>query len=226
MTRTLLGVFAHPDDETFSIGATLARLHAEGVHTALYVATDGAAGRASGVELRDRAELARMRRAEMLRAAALLGVGRVTMPGWPDGELGEQDQSRVIAGIVRTMRLVRPDVVVTFGPEGGPNRHRDHMAISRAATAAFAAAPFDGWQPARLLQIAWSGRVAEHFGVAGPPVACRMNVGEWMEAKRRAFDEHRTQWDLRPRFEITVNEVEEFALAAGSPCADDDLFGA
>ena len=226
MTRTLLGIFAHPDDETFSIGATLARLHAEGARTALYVATDGAAGRASGVELGDPADLARMRRAELLRAAAVLGVGRVAMPGWPDGRLGEQDESEVIAGIVRFMRLVRPDVVVTFGPEGGPNQHRDHMAIARAATAAYGIAPIDGWQPARLLQIAWSGRVAEHFGLAGPPVACRMNVAAWMDAKRRAFDEHRTQWDLRPRFETTVNEVEEFALAAGSPCADDDLFGA
>jgi LmbE family N-acetylglucosaminyl deacetylase len=225
VTRTLLGVFAHPDDESFSIGATLARLHAEGARTALYVATDGAAGRASGVELRDRADLARMRRAEMLRAAAVLGVGRVTMPGWPDGELGAQDQSDVVAGIVRIMRLVRPDVVVTFGPEGGPNQHRDHMAVSRATAAAYAAAPIDGWRPARLLHIAWSGRVAEHFGVAGPPVVCRLNVAKWMEAKRRAFDEHRTQWDLRPRFEVTVSDVEEFGLAAGSPCADDDLFG-
>src|SRR5690606_36043074 len=110
-----------------------------------YVATDGAAGRASGVKICDRDELARVRRAEMLRAAAVLGIARVTMPGWPDGALGEQDEQIVVAGIVRVMRLIRPDVVVTFGPEGGPNQHRDHKTISLAATTAFAAAGVDGW---------------------------------------------------------------------------------
>jgi LmbE family N-acetylglucosaminyl deacetylase len=224
VVRTLLGVFAHPDDETFSIGASLARLAAEGARTALYVATDGAAGRSSGIEVRDRAHLARLRRAEMLRAAAVLGVGRVTMPGWPDGELGDQDQAAVIAGIVRTMRLVRPDVVVTFGPEGGPNQHRDHKAISRAATGAFAAAGIGDWRPARLLYCTWSERVAERFGVTGLPAGCRLDVADWMGRKRRAFDEHRTQWDHRARFEETVNPLEEFALAAGEPCAGDDLF--
>jgi hypothetical protein len=45
-----------------------------------------------------------------------------------------------------------------------------------------------------------------------------------METKRRAFDEHRTQSQHRARFEETVNEVEEFALAAGPECAEGDLF--
>lgn len=224
VTRTLLGVFAHPDDETFSIGATLPRLHAEGVRTALYVATDGDAGRSSGLPVRDPADLARIRRAEMLKAAAVLRVGRVLMPGWPDGKLGDQDEGAVVAGIVRAMRLVRPDVVVTFGPEGGPNQHRDHKAVSRAATAAFSAAATGGWRPSRLLYCTWSRRVAERFGVEGLPSDCRLDVAEWMETKRRAFDEHRTQSQHRARFEETVNEVEEFALAAGPECAEGDLF--
>ena len=224
VTRTLLGVFAHPDDETFSIGATLPRLHAEGVRTAVYVATDGDAGRSSGLPVSDPADLARIRRAEMLKAAAVLRVGRVLMPGWPDGKLGDQDEGAVVAGIVRAMRLVRPDVVITFGPEGGPNQHRDHKAVSRAATAAFSAAATGGWRPSRLFYCTWSERVAERFGVEGLPSDCRLDVAEWMETKRRAFDEHRTQWEHRARFEGTVNEVEEFALAAGPECAEGDLF--
>lgn len=228
MDRTLLGVFAHPDDETFAIGATLARLAAEGVRTALYVATDGAAGRASGVAVGDRAGLARLRRAELLRAAGVLGVGRVTMPGWPDGALGEQDPDAIVAGIVRTIELVRPDVVVTFGPEGGPNQHRDHKAISRAATLAFAAAAdghAGGWRPRRLFYFAWDADTEERFGVSSEPVSCRLDVAGWMDVKRRAFDEHRTQWDHRETFEFTVSAVEAFALAAGPAAPGDDLFG-
>jgi LmbE family N-acetylglucosaminyl deacetylase len=174
--------------------------------------------------VRDPADLARIRRAEMLKAAAVLRVGRVLMPGWPDGKLGDQDEGAVVAGIVRAMRLVRPDVVVTFGPEGGPNQHRDHKAVSRAATAAFSAAATGGWRPSRLLYCTWSRRVAERFGVAGLPSDCRLDVAEWMETKRRAFDEHRTQSQHRARFEETVNEVEEFALVAGPECAEGDLF--
>lgn len=206
------------------MGGTLARLASEGVRTAIYVATDGAAGRASGVEVRDRDDLARIRRVEMLRAAAVLGVGRLAMPRWPDGALGEQDQAEVVAGIVRIMRLVRPDAVATFGPEGGPNQHRDHKAISRAATTAFAEAASDGWRPRRLFYCTWSDRVAERFGIEGPPADCRVDVHNWMEAKRRAFDEHRTQWDHRERFEQTVNPSEDYALVSGPPCAGDDLF--
>ena len=123
------------------------------------------------------------------------------------------------------MRLVRPDFVITFGPEGGPNQHRDHKAISRAATTAFAHAASGTWRPARLFYCTWSEQVAERFGVAGLPATCRLDVAEWMDLKRRAFEEHRTQWDHRERFEQTVNPLEEFALAAGSPGADDDLFG-
>lgn len=207
MRHTLLAVLAHPDDETFAIGGTLARLHDRGVRTALYVATDGAAGRASGVAVRDRAELARLRRAELLRAAGVLGVGRVIMPGWPDGELGAQDEDAVVGEIVRAIRLVRPDVVVTFGPEGGPNRHRDHQAISRFATTAVARS---GGAP-RLYYFTWSERQRALFGVEGRPVTCRVNVARWMATKRRAFEEHRTQWDHRERFEETVDEREEFS---------------
>lgn len=225
MAPALLGVFAHPDDETFAVGATLARLADEGVRTALYVATDGAAGRSSGVATRDPQELARLRRAELLRAAGVLGVGRATMPGWPDGALGDQDFDAVLGGIVQTMRLVRPDVVVTFGPEGGPNQHRDHKAVSRAATAAFAAAGDDEWRPRRLFYFAWDQAITERFGVRSEPVTCRLDVAKWMEVKRKAFEEHRTQWDHRETFEFTVAAVESFALAAGPAGPGDDLFG-
>lgn len=221
MTRTLLAVFAHPDDETFAIAGTLARLHAEGVHTVLHVATDGAAGRASGLTVRDPAELARVRRSELLRAAAVLGVGRVVAPRRPDGGLPDEPEAELIAEVEATIRLVRPDVVVTFGPEGGPNQHRDHRVMSRVATAAFERTGI----AARLLYVTWSAPIRDAFGVAGLPVGCRVHVAPWVPAKLRAFEEHRSQWVHRDRFMFTVADYEEFALGGGAPCRDDDPFG-
>lgn len=220
MTSSLLAVFAHPDDETFAAGGTLARAHAEGVRTALYVATDGAAGRASGMDVDGRAELARLRRRELLAAAGVLGVGRVFLPRYPDGELAAVPADDLVTDIVRAIRMVRPQVVVTFGPEGAPNRHRDHRAISRAATAAF----FLSGEPARLFYTTWSGGIAESFGVTGMPATCRVAVGDWLEVKRRAFDEHRSQWDHRSRFEMTIEPEELYFLASGPGTPERDLF--
>ena len=67
--RSLVAVFAHPDDETFAIGGTLARYAGEGVRCSLYCATDGDAGRSSGIPVSSRAELGALRRRELHAAA-------------------------------------------------------------------------------------------------------------------------------------------------------------
>ena len=84
-----------------------------------------------------REELGRLRRAELHAAAAVLGVRSVHSLGLPDGALPQADAESLLAGIVHFLRQHRPAVVVTFGPEGGPNSHRDHKVISRVATAAY-----------------------------------------------------------------------------------------
>lgn len=177
-----------------------------------------------------------MRRSELLRAAAILGVGRVITGGRPDGALGAEDEDGMVADVVRSIRLVRPDVVVTFGPEGGPNRHRDHRVISRVTTTAFfvagsataypntPAAALPAWRPHRLFYFTWRERLARAFTAEGQPITCSLRVGDWLDAKRRAFEEHRSQWDHRERFELTLEEYEDFLLASGCGAADDDLF--
>lgn len=224
MPRTLLAVFAHPDDETFSIGGTLARCHAEGVRTALFTATDGEAGRTTGAPVRDRAEVAQLRRRELLAACGVLGVDRIFTPGFPDGGLPATPADDLVAHIVRVIRDVRPDVVLTFGPEGAPNRHADHRAISRAATAAFFQAgirtehPAEGapFRASRLWFTSWTGG----FGAAaveGTPVTCRVDIRAQQALKRAAFAEHRSQQHHLAEFEATVTDVEEYAFAAGIP---------
>jgi LmbE family N-acetylglucosaminyl deacetylase len=135
------------------------------------------------------------------------------------------DPDRLVGDVVGFLRTARPDVVITFGPEGGPNAHRDHRAISRAATAAFflAASPTAYPGPrtphaaARLFYCTWPppGQGSPHT-VHGAPVTARIEVSEKLDVKRRAFRVHATQRELLDRFELLALTNEEwFALATG-----------
>jgi LmbE family N-acetylglucosaminyl deacetylase len=234
-------VFAHPDDETFSVGGALARYAADGIGTSLYCATDGDAGRSSGVPVSSRTELARLRRDELLAASRVLGICDVEFGGHGDGVLAQADTARLIGEIVAFIRRMRPAVVVTFGPEGAPNTHRDHKAISRAATAAFFLAGLpteypeqlvDGIEPhapSRLYYVAWAPPPpGAELGAWSVPPTAAVDIAQWHEPKLAAFMAHTTQRDHLERFiTLGLTPVERFALAAGMPQPEamtDDLF--
>ena len=223
-------MFAHPDDETFTSGGTIAKVAAAGDRIDLFCATDGDAGRSSGIPISSRAELATLRRAELSAAARLLGVASLTTPGYGDGILKEVDQDRLTAEIVLFLRRCRPEVVVTFGPEGAPTQHRDHRAISRAVTAAFFLAGLrtefteqlreaEPFASARLYYCAWDPPAADaQLAALSVPVTCRVSVVEYLDIKRQAFLAHTTQRQHQSRFEeLAMGPVEQFALAAGAP---------
>ena len=241
MARALAAVFAHPDDETFSLGGTLARYAAEGVRCDLFCATDGGAGRASGVPVSSPEELAALRREELITAARILGVDELRLPGHPDGRLGAVDADLLVGEVVAFLRERRPQVVVTFGPEGARNAHRDHRAISRAATAAFFLAGLETaypeqlgerrrpHAPGRLWYVTWKTPPPDaELKVHGLPIAAQVDVGAYLATKRAAFEAHRTQRDHRRRFEtVALASAEAFAFAAGAPLQTtpaDDLF--
>ena len=136
----LLCVLAHPDDESLGTGGILAKYAAEGVETYLVTATRGERGWPSSAEEYPGAEaLGKIREAELRAAAKVLGIRRVDFLGYMDGELDQVRPAEVIAKIVEHLRRVKPDVVVTFGPEGGYG-HPDHIAISQLTSAALVAA--------------------------------------------------------------------------------------
>src|SRR5512136_1653190 len=114
MTRTLLAIFAHPDDESFGAGGTLAKYAAEGTRVALICATRGEAG----IEGMSPEEAGQVREQELRTAAATLGLAEVRFLGYGDGELAQADPERVVAQLVSAMRDIRPHVVITFGPDG------------------------------------------------------------------------------------------------------------
>lgn len=140
----LLAVMAHPDDEALGFGGTLAKYASEGVDVFVLTATRGDAGRYRGHPPGDAAHpgadaLAGIREAELRAAADTLGVRELVLLDYRDQQLDRAEPGEVIAGIARHLRRLRPDVVLTFGPDGAYG-HPDHVAISQFTTAAIVAA--------------------------------------------------------------------------------------
>lgn len=236
MSIALLFCFAHPDDETFATGGTVARYADRG--TALVCATRGEAGRVTAMPGASPEEVGRVREAELRAAASALGLADVEVLGHPDGALAQGDTDLLVGQLVRAVRRHRPRVVVTFGPEGAPTGHRDHRAISRATTAAWflarvaTAYPEHGapHAPARLCYLTWERpRPEDELQLEGLPADVRIDTGPWREAKWRAFLAHESQRHHEARFTAISLDRDEFhALGAGAPLpagCDDLLAG-
>src|SRR5262245_27101261 len=153
----LMAVLAHPDDECLGIGGTLARYASEGVETFLLTATRGDSGRYRGFPPGDarhpgRSALARIRETELQAAARVLGVHEVSLLDYRDQELDRADPREIVPAIAGHLRRVRPDVVVTFAPDGAYG-HPDHIAISQFTADAVVTAADPGIR--KLYFIAW-----------------------------------------------------------------------
>jgi LmbE family N-acetylglucosaminyl deacetylase len=135
--RRLLGVFAHPDDEVFCAGGTMARAAEAGAEVMIVSATRGERGQIRDATAATRRTLGAVREGELGAAAAELGVQRVQVLAYPDGTLQEH-RSPLGAAIAGIMRQFDPDTVITFGADGGYG-HPDHVAISELTTQEFRA---------------------------------------------------------------------------------------
>jgi len=133
--KSLLAVFAHPDDESFGCGGTLAKYAELGCRVHLVTATRGEAGEiAEGVRA-SKAGLAETREAELRCACAALGIAPPHLLGYIDGQLTIVHQGQAVARLVRLIRELRPQVVLSFGPDGVYG-HYDHIAVHRWVTIA------------------------------------------------------------------------------------------
>lgn len=145
--RTILGVFAHPDDESMGPGGTLAKYAAEGHRVAFVTATDGGAGRLFEERPTDeagRAELKRVRRAETAAAARTLGIEHLGFLGWEDRGLAARDVLQIEETVAEIVRRERPDVLLTFHGSG-ISYHPDHRVLTLAVMGAFLGAARSGW---------------------------------------------------------------------------------
>jgi N-acetyl-1-D-myo-inositol-2-amino-2-deoxy-alpha-D-glucopyranoside deacetylase len=164
----LLAVLAHPDDETFGMGGTLALYARQGVEVHLICATRGEVGSVEPKFMEGFESIGEMRESELSCAANLLGLAGVHflgyrdsgMPGSPDNThpkaLAAQPVEEVARKVAHFIRKLRPQVVVTNDPIGG-YKHPDHIAVHRATLRAFALASdpafedeFPPFQPSKL----------------------------------------------------------------------------
>ena len=158
--KSILVVLAHPDDETFGMGGTLALYAQRGVEVNLVCATRGEVGDVPEGMLDGYASVADLREHELMEAARILGIKNVDfldyrdsgMPGSPDNQhpqaLAAAALDEVAGKVVSYIRKYKPQIVLTFDPIGG-YRHPDHIAIQRAAEKAFYAADDPAFYPGK-----------------------------------------------------------------------------
>lgn len=132
----LMCIVAHPDDECYAFGGALALAADRGVETYVVCLTDGQAAKHRGSADSGK-ELGRIRRQEFVASCDVLGVTHHEILDFEDGRLEFAEFSSTARMLVERMRSYRPQVVVTFGGDGGVNLHADHMMTSALTTAAF-----------------------------------------------------------------------------------------
>jgi LmbE family N-acetylglucosaminyl deacetylase len=229
--RSLLAVFAHPDDEVL-YGGVLAESAARGVRVTLATVTMGDAGRVHDVALEPVDDLGALRARELHLACERLGIEPPRLLGFHDSGRGARvrrddpralvgvDRLEVVRAIVDVIADVRPQVVITHDPLGGYD-HPDHQIVHHATTAAFFAAGALGADaPVRLLYGAMSGAAFRHFaetlrgrdvadgldpdlfGMTSSMVALDFDARPFAAQKLAAFAAHRSQFGLTPE---TVN---------------------
>jgi N-acetyl-1-D-myo-inositol-2-amino-2-deoxy-alpha-D-glucopyranoside deacetylase len=211
--RTVLGVFAHPDDESLACGGTLARLSDAGARVVVLCASRGEAGSISDPSLVPDGDLGIVRARELRDAAAVLGVAEVILLDHRDGDLRWIDVPELHAEIVLLLKQYRPDAVITFA-EDGLYWHLDHIGIhERTYTAVLslgAAAPplyYVTMQHGVMREVVaaahakggapsdsslW-GIAADAFGAGAAPPGFVIDVRDWVPRKLAALRCHRTQ---------------------------------
>lgn len=230
--RKLLCVTAHPDDEAGAFGGTLLLYSERGVETSVICLTEGTAARNRG-SAKTNEELAKLRRAELAASCGVLGITHCEVLDYPDGKLDRVDLYKVVGDLVLRIRRLRPQVMITFGPDGGLTGHIDHAMAGTYATLAFEWAGRPDRFPEQLERGLTPHRTQKLYyhtadfslpdrqPISQPTVTATLEIGSArFEIKAKAFQQHTTQTPLfekvRKNLGETLGGVEMFHLAATS----------
>jgi mycothiol S-conjugate amidase len=177
--RCILTVHAHPDDEASKGAGTIAKYHAEGVHTVLVCCTGGEEGDILNPAMDTeevKADIGAVRMRELDAAAKVIGYDEVVMLGYRDSGMPDSEANKnpecfarapldeAVGRLVAILRRTRPQVVVTYGDEQTRYPHPDHLRVHEVTMAAVDAAadasqyPEAGepWEVAKIYYTAWS----------------------------------------------------------------------
>jgi LmbE family N-acetylglucosaminyl deacetylase len=242
LSYRMMCLTAHPDDESGAFGGALLMAHNQGVETCVICLTDGAAGSFRGPACNGE-ELAQLRRAEFDEAKKALGLTHAEVLHYPDGALDGENFQELVRLFVSKIRQHRPQVVLTFGGDGGVNLHRDHTMVSVTATAAFhwaGRSQFfpDAGEPYAPQKLYYAGTpfVSVHNSpeiskAARVPWSLAFDLGKWKEQKIAAFKLHSSQRGVLERMSDRLEEAfftERYLLVAARDerllAEDDALF--
>lgn len=146
--RTLVAIFAHPDDEAFGTGGTLTKYAQDGVDVHLVMATCGEAGQVANPAIPAVQPISLLREQELRAACRHYGIKQLHLMGYMDGQTAVVPPAEPVFKLVKLLRELRPQVVITFGPEGIYG-HFDHLVVHRWASAAVElAASANAWPDA------------------------------------------------------------------------------
>jgi LmbE family N-acetylglucosaminyl deacetylase len=206
VTKKLLCITAHPDDECYAFGGALALAAAEGVETCVVCLTDGQAATHRGTAATGQA-LGAMRRKEFADSCKVLGVKYHELLDYQDAKLEFADFSLAASRIVARIRGFQPHVVLTFGADGAANSHADHTMVSAFTTAAFHWAgsekryPDAGpvFKPARLFHQTTDFFLPDRPSPSPLPWTVSLDIRSVLEQKIEAFRQHASQTPLMER---------------------------
>jgi LmbE family N-acetylglucosaminyl deacetylase len=252
-TLRLLGVFAHPDDESLGAGGTLAKYSQEGIETYVVTATRGERGRfGDAPESPGPVIVGRTREGELRAAAKELGVREVTFLDYHDGDLDKVTVADAAEKIASHIRRIQPHVVITFAPDGAYG-HPDHIAISQLTGAAIVLAAKshrvskfyyfvhseDRWAAYQTALKKLSMKVdgVERMAVSWPDweITTRIDASDVWQVVWRAVQCHKTQMSIYKTFSA-LSEVDQrnlwgrqqfyrvFSLVNGGRQTESDLF--
>jgi LmbE family N-acetylglucosaminyl deacetylase len=205
MKRSILLVFAHPDDESSGVSGTVKKYTQQGVPVDLITATLGQKG--SRLDVPADVDTGTAREAELRAAAAIMGIRNTYLLGYMDGELDKADMEEVVDKITDIMRRVKPEIVITFGPDG-ISGHTDHITVGKAATKAFERLSAEGKGPRKLYYVTIAASAipdAEEYGIATRPddeVTIATDISKYFNSKIQALSAHRSQQDARDLIEM------------------------
>jgi LmbE family N-acetylglucosaminyl deacetylase len=207
----LLAIFAHPDDETFRPGGTLALLAQSGVRVQVLTMTRGEAGSCGDPPICIPEELPAVRESELRCACVALGLELPHLLNYQDGHLAEADTELITAQILKAINEFHPRILLSFGPDG-LSGHPDHIVVGHCASMAFSSSN----DVVALYTMAIPYTLAEQMNmsrihpVPDEQISLSVDISPTWLAKQNAMACHATQRSTTPIMSAPAERQQQF----------------